>query len=291
MNHSPERCVEQDAKAKINLALHVTGRRADGYHLLDSLVVFADCGDKLELASAGETSLHITGPFSDGLQVDDDNLVLRAYAKLSNSLSTPLPPTAFHLTKNLPVSSGIGGGSADAAAALNGLVELWQLNIDQHTLCEIALSLGADVPVCLNSQTCRMGGVGEILTAVDNFTPIDCVLVNPGVSVSTPAVFGKLALAIDKAAFAGLPETPTNDFIGWLGETRNDLQNAATNLSPEIAHTISALEQTPDCQMARMSGSGATCFGLFSTTEAANEAADQITKKHSAWWVVATRVG
>lgn len=283
--------IERAARAKINLALHVTGRRADGYHLLDSLVVFADCGDKLELASAEKTSLEIIGPFSAGLQVDGDNLVLRAYQNLSNSLNTPLPPTAFLLTKNLPVSSGIGGGSADAAAALNGLVELWQLDVDQQTLSETALSLGADVPVCLDSRTCRMSGVGEMLTDVANFAPVDCVLVNPGVAVSTPAVFGALALPVDEAAFAGLPEIPTGDFIGWFGETRNDLQRAAIDLTPEIAETTTALEQTPDCQLARMSGSGATCFGLFNNPESANEAVAQIARNHPDWWVLATQVG
>ncbi len=277
------------ARAKINLALHVTGRRADGYHLLDSLVVFADIGDRLELAGAtgtNETSLEISGPFGDTLKVDDDNLVLRGYQALSAALPNPLPATSFKLTKNLPVSSGIGGGSADAAAALNGLVELWQPDIEPHTLSETALLLGADVPVCLNSTTCRMRGVGEQLTAIENFPVIDCVLVNPGIAVSTPAVFAELALPVNERAFDGLPEGNL-----LTSEMRNDLQLPAISLAPEIADVIAALEQSYGCSLARMSGSGATCFGLFDNRQDANRAAQQIATTHPDWWIVATQLG
>jgi len=284
------RNVVQTARAKVNLALHVTGRRADGYHLLDSLVVFADIGDRLELAGANETSLEISGPFGDTLKVDDDNLVLRGYQALSAALPNPLPATSFKLTKNLPVSSGIGGGSADAAAALNGLIELWQLDIEPHTLSETALLLGADVPVCLDSTTCRMRGVGEQLTAVENFPTVDCVLVNPGVGVSTPAVFAELALPVNQSAFDGLPELPARGWNDWLATTRNDLQSPAISLVPEIADVIAVLEQSPGCNLARMSGSGATCFGLFDSREDASKAAQQIATTHPDWWVVATRL-
>ena len=285
------------ARAKINLALHVTGRRADGYHLLDSLVVFADIGDRLELAGVtgtnetNETSLEISGPFGGALKVDDDNLVLRAHQALSAALPNLLPATSFKLTKNLPVSSGIGGGSADAAAALNGLVELWQLDIEPHTLSEIALLLGADVPVCLGSTTCRLRGVGEQLTAIENFPAVDCLLVNPGVGVSTPAVFNQMALPIDQQAFSELPELPASGWIDWVASTRNDLQSPAISLAPEIAHVIAVLEHSPGCNLARMSGSGATCFGLFDGRQETSRAAQQIAKTHPDWWVVATQLG
>jgi len=282
------------ARAKINLALHVTGRRGDGYHLLDSLVVFADIGDLLHIAPAQQTGLDIVGPFGDGLRVESDNLVLQAFHSLSNALQHSLSCTDFRLEKNLPVSSGIGGGSADAAAALNGLVDLWQVDIDRNELAKIALTLGADVPVCLAGNNCRMQGIGEDLTAVD-FPRMDCVLINPGVGVSTPEVFKELALPIDRPAFAPLSDLPDgkqiSGWIEWLAASRNDLQDAAIKLTPVIEQTLAALEQTGSCQLARMSGSGATCFGLFANGDDARKAAETIASDHPDWWVVATQVG
>lgn len=291
MTGAPVRRLELQAKAKVNLALHVTGRRADGYHLLDSLVVFADTGDKLELANADKTSLDIIGPFGKNLTVDDDNMVFQAYRALSRALGIVLPATAFKLTKNLPVSSGIGGGSADAAAALRGLIELWQLDVEPKVLHDIALALGADVPVCLASVSCQMAGVGETLSDIKNFPTIDCVLVNSGAAVSTPEVFGKLALLTGERGLSAMPDLPDAHWISWLESTRNDLQNAAIEIAPEIAGTIVALEKFPACQLARMSGSGATCFGLFANAQEAQEAARQLTDDHPDWWVVATFLG
>ena len=291
--------VSVKARAKINLALHVTGRREDGYHLLDSLVVFAGVGDQLNITPAEHTCLEISGPFGDGLRVEKDNLVFQAFQHLSQNLKSPLPPTAFHLEKNLPVSSGIGGGSADAAAALKGLVDLWQIDIEPQMLAKIALSLGADVPVCLTGTTCRMRGIGQELTGIDDFPAIDCVLVNPGVGVSTPAVFRQLSLPAGKTAFAAMADLPANaqasaqanDWVEWLGSARNDLQEAAATLAPEIHQTIAALEQDSACQMARMSGSGATCFGLFGSPHDAGNAAAKIADAHPDWWVIATQLG
>ncbi|HFC04419.1 MAG TPA: 4-(cytidine 5'-diphospho)-2-C-methyl-D-erythritol kinase [Rhizobiales bacterium] len=291
MSRQPVDGVDLLARAKINLALHVTGRRGDGYHLLDSLVVFADVGDKLHLEPAKQTSLEISGPFAAGLNVDDNNLVLQAFHKLSAALPAPLPATAFHLQKNLPISSGIGGGSADAAAALNGLIDLWQIEIEPEALSAIALSLGADVPVCLAGKTCRMGGVGEELTCIENFPAINCVLVNPGVGVSTPDVFKALALPADEPAFSPLPDLPDDDWINWLTKTRNDLQPAAITQTPQIQQTVNALTQTNNCQLARMSGSGATCFGLYDSRQDAEDAAAMIADVHPYWWVNATRIG
>lgn len=276
------------ARAKINLALHVTGRRKDGFHLLDSLVVFADCGDKLHLRPADQTSLEISGPFADGLSVTENNLVLHAFRVLSDSLDTPLPATAITLEKNLPVSSGIGGGSADAAATLNGLIDLWQIDMAKPKLAELALSLGADVPVCLGNTPCRMRGIGEDLTSLDGFPSMPCVLVNAGVVVSTPKVFKQLSLAVNEPAFSPLPDMPANEWIEWLADTRNDLQEPAIALSPEIADTLLALTKAKNCQLARMSGSGATCFGLFNNFDEAQSAAAQIASKHPDWWVAPT---
>lgn len=291
MSNLSDRQVRRIAKAKINLALHVTGRRADGYHLLDSLVVFADVGDELIIAASAETGIEVNGPFGSGLDVGDTNLVLRAYRALSGALDKPLPPTRFTLTKNLPVSSGIGGGSADAAAALHGLIDRWQVEIDVDKLREVALSLGADVPVCLASTTCRMAGIGQDITNINDFPLRYCVLVNPGVAVSTPAVFAALALPVGKDAFSPLPELPRANWLKWLNATRNDLQKPAMSVAPEIEQTLHALAQSPDCQLARMSGSGATCFGLYSDAQAADTAAKQIAENHSDWWVVATTIG
>jgi len=280
--------VEQLARAKINLALHVTGRRKDGFHLLDSLVVFADCGDKLHLRPADQTSLEISGSFADGLSVGNDNLILKAFKILSDNLDAPLPATAIRLEKNLPVSSGIGGGSADAAATLNGLLDLWQIDMAKPKLAEIALSLGADVPVCLDSTTCRMRGIGEDLVNFKRFPSIPCVLVNAGVAVSTPEVFKQLSLIKDKPAFSPLPDFPQTEWTKWLTDTRNDLQEPAIALTPKIADTLSALTQGTNCQLARMSGSGATCFGLFNNSDEAQNAAAQIASKHPDWWVAPT---
>ncbi len=288
MSNAARRGIEKTARAKINLALHVTGQRADGYHLLDSLVVFADVGDQLVLTGAEKTSLEISGPFADDLEVDNDNLVVQAFRKLSAALTSPLPATAFALTKNLPVASGIGGGSADAAAALNGLVDLWQVDIERDTLAKIALSLGADVPVCLESATCRMRGIGEEINRIDNFPPLHCVLVNAGIGVSTPEVFRQLGQPVGQSAPSALPEPIGDDWRGWLDQTGNDLQDAAISLTPEIADSLTALKQSTGCQLARMSGSGATCFGLFGSGQDARDAAGQISVGHPDWWVVAT---
>lgn len=279
-----------DAKAKINLALHVTGRRDDGFHHLDSLVVFAQTADRLHLRPAKKTSLKISGPFEKGLS-RDNNLILLAFKQLSTALSEPIPATAFHLEKNLPVSSGIGGGSADAGAALNGLIKLWQIGISSEKLARIGLELGADVPVCLGSKTCRMQGIGEIIEPVKQFPAFNCVLVNPGIGVSTPEIFNKLALPKGKSAFAPLTGMPETDWLDWLAKNRNDLQAPAIEETPEIQAVIAALENTKGCQLARMSGSGATCFAIYDSPEHAEDAAVDIGVLHPDWWTVATRMG
>ena len=240
--------IVEPAPAKLNLALHVTGRRADGYHLLDSLVCFADIGDRVTL-TPGPLSLTIDGPFAAGLAAEADNLCLRA-ARLAGGQA------ALHLHKTLPVASGIGGGSADAAAVLRGLARMG------HPLPERAERLGADVPVCLMGLPARMQGIGERLTPLPALPPLHLVLVNPGLAVPTPAIFAQL----DRRDGAPLPPIPAfldaPALIGWLQGMRNDLQPPAIALAPVIAEVLQALD-AQGAQLARMSGSGATCFGLF----------------------------
>ncbi|MFC3629108.1 4-(cytidine 5'-diphospho)-2-C-methyl-D-erythritol kinase [Paracoccus angustae] len=260
--------VTEAAPAKLNLALHVTGRRADGYHLLDSLVAFAGVGDVVTL-EPGPLSLRIEGPFAAGLSCDD-NLCLRA-ARLAGA------DAAITLTKNLPVASGIGGGSADAAAVLRGLSRMG------HPLPARAERLGADVPVCLASNPARMQGAGEILTPLPPLPAIPLVLVNPGVAVPTPRVFA----AMDRRDNPALPPIPRfagpADLTAWLAGTRNDLEPAALTIAPVIGQVLDALRAT-GAAFARMSGSGATCFGFYDSPDRARIAAAAL-KQHG-WWAV-----
>ncbi len=286
--------ITEFAAAKVNLALHVTGKREDGYHLLDSAVMFAsDAGDKLQVSFAGETLLTVSGPFSQDLETDAGNLVLRAYAALQARFPDDVRPCAINLHKALPVASGIGGGSADAAAALRAIVRLNGLAIDAPTLRSIALQLGADVPVCLASSACRMRGIGEI---IDNWThapSLHAVLVNPRVGVSTAGIFRHLGLVPGSTANAAMPDrfAEVADIaaaLSWLAECRNDLEPAACHLEPVIGDVLSALSQLPGCRLSRMSGSGATCFGLFDEATGAAEAAETLAGQNPEWWVTPT---
>lgn len=266
---------EAFAPAKVNLALHVTGRRADGYHLLDSLVVFAGVGDTVTATPSDRLTLRVTGPQARHLPVTDDNLVLRA-ARLMGVTA------ALRLDKVLPVASGIGGGSADAAATLRALADLTGRPLPDPA--EI-LRLGADVPVCLTSRPVRMQGVGEILTPLPALPPAWLVLANPGVAVPTPAVFAALTRR-DNPAMPEVPAFPDAAALArWLGLQRNDLQPPAITLAPAIADTLTALASQPGCLLARMSGSGATCFALFAGEQAARTAASHLTETHPDWWI------
>ncbi|MWP37457.1 4-(cytidine 5'-diphospho)-2-C-methyl-D-erythritol kinase [Rhodobacter sphaeroides] len=274
---------EAFARAKINLTLHVTGQRPDGYHLLDSLVVFADVGDRVRAEPAEALSLAITGPQAANLPVTDDNLVLRAARTLGGQ------GARLTLEKHLPVASGIGGGSADAAAALVALARLWQVPLPEPAA---VLKLGADVPVCLEGRAVRMAGVGEILTPLAAPLPEGwLVLANPGVSVPTPPVFKALARRDNPPMPDDLPGWPTVEALAaFLATQRNDLEPPAIALAPEIARTRAALSAQPGCLLARMSGSGATCFGLFAAEEAARAAAEAIGAEHPGWWVAPARM-
>lgn len=270
------------APAKINLTLHVTGRRSDGYHLLDSLVAFADVGDRVRAAPQAGLSLTLTGPESAGLAADDDNLVLRA-ARLLGILDARLT-----LDKVLPVASGIGGGSADAAATLRVLAR--QTGRDLPSAAA-TLALGADVPVCLHPQPTRMRGIGEHLTPVPGLPGLAVVLVNPRIAVPTPEVFRHLA----ERENPPMPETlpvwhDADDLIAFLATCRNDLQAPAIRIAPVISAVLALLAAQQDCRLARMSGSGATCFGLFDRPDTARAAAASVLAAHPGWWVAAARL-
>lgn len=274
------------APAKINLALHVVGRRDDGYHLVETLAVFARFGDELSFTPASEDGFEIDGPFSTGLPGDDGNLVVRARDLLRRS-GLDGPPVAIRLTKNLPVASGVGGGSSDAAATLAGLARLWAPSHDEARLRRLGAALGADVPMCLAARPLIARGVGERLEPLDQWPPLDLVLVNPGVAVSTPAVFGALARRDNPP----LPPLPANrDAKGgacWLRQTRNDLEAPARALAPSIGAALDAL-RSAGAGFARMSGSGATCFGLFASAFDAAQAAKYIARDRPGWFVKAT---
>ena len=273
--------VTEFAPAKINLALHVLGRRADGYHELDSAVAFADVGDQLQIVEADETALTIDGPFADGLPATADNLVLKAHAALSSLKK--LPPVAMHLTKNLPVASGIGGGSADGAAALRGLIRLFEVSLSSDALQRIALSLGADVPVCLHGKACRMQGVGEVITPLAQLPAPAILLVNPLKPCSTADVFRGMGLKPGDVTGSALD---VNKPPSW----RNDMTASAVRVLPDIGDVLEALSQLGNQKAVRMSGSGATCFALFKDIGPAQEAAEILQKRQPGWWVAAARL-
>jgi 4-diphosphocytidyl-2-C-methyl-D-erythritol kinase len=269
------------APAKINLHLHVVGRRDDGYHLLDSLVVFAGVSDRLSVSAGSDLSLTVTGPFSAGLAAEPDNLVLRAARGLAD-LAGIRASGALVLEKNLPVASGIGGGSADAAATLRLLCRFWDVAPELNGLARM---LGADVPVCLLGQPALMSGVGEILVPAPPLPQAGLVLVNPGVAVSTPGVFQARSGGPFSEA-ASFPRDGWGDAFALAADLRglrNDLQAAACSIAPVIGDVLDVLAAVPGCLVARMSGSGATCFGLFASAGAAREAAVGI--RRAGWWV------
>ena len=265
---------EACAPAKVNLALHVTGRRDDGYHLLDSLVAFADAGDRLTVRLSDAPALDLRGPMAAGVPAGDDNLVLRA-ARLMAA------PVRVTLDKNLPAAAGMGGGSSDAAACLRAVAQLTgQALPDAATLA----GLGADVPVCLAARAARMRGIGDDVTVLPDFPPLRAVLVNPGVAVPTGAVFAALERADNAPMPATLPRWPdAGALIDWLARQRNDLQAPAVARAPVIGAVLDALGARPGCVLARMSGSGATCFGLFHDAAAARDAAAALARP--GWWV------
>lgn len=266
----------EGAPAKVNLALHVTGQRSDGYHLIDSIVVFAGVGDSITVAAADDLTLRVTGPH--GAALGGDNLVLRAAQAFGVQRGA-----AITLDKVLPLSSGIGGGSADAAATLRALSALWGIALP---CAADILAIGADVPVCVAARPARMTGIGDGIAALPALPPAWLVLVNPGISVSTPVVFKALSRKENAPLPRDVPRLKsTADLAAWLLMLRNDLEPPATLHLPVIATVKSALSAQPGCLIARMSGSGATCFGLFADPLSAAACARAIRAAQPAWWV------
>lgn len=268
------------APAKINLTLHVTGRRPDGYHLLDSLVLFVDVGDRLTATRSREMSLSVSGPMADGVPTDASNLVMQA----ANLVGVT---AALHLEKHLPAAAGIGGGSADAAATLRALSRLsGQPLVAAHE----ALQLGADVPVCLDNSLARMRGIGEQIERPLKGPDLSLLLVNPRISVPTPEVFKNLQTPMNEPM--GFPPPCPEDqsaWISWLATQRNDLEPPAITAQPIIASVLSQLRGLAGCQLGRMSGSGATCFAIFQDDESCAQALAQVRRDHPNWWSVQTR--
>jgi 4-diphosphocytidyl-2-C-methyl-D-erythritol kinase len=284
----------EEARAKVNLTLRVNGRRVDGYHDLESVVAFCDCADRLTLTPGPELSLTMTGPLAGACGETSDNLVLKAAQLLGRSVAG-LKAGSFVLEKVLPVAAGIGGGSADAAAALRLLARLNDLRLDDERLREVALATGADVPVCLASRACDMTGVGETLMWLSP-PKMPCVLVNPCVPVATKDVFealglrhGELLVGATDVMMQGSswPEEggSLEEWVEALATGSNDLEAPATKIRPVIGVVISALNATNGAWLARMSGSGATCFALYENTADARRAADKILREHPEWWV------
>ena len=283
----------EEGRAKVNLTLRVIGRRVDGYHDLESLVAFADCADRLTLAPGAELKLITTGPLAGDCGETSDNLVLKA-ARLLAERVPGLKLGEFTLDKVLPVAAGIGGGSADAAAALRLLARLNSLALDDPRLLEVALLTGADVPVCLVSRASDMTGVGESLLPL-SLPIMPCVLVNPRVPVATKDVFAALGLrsgellvgASDVLQSSAWPQDGASleDWVEALAENSNDLELPATRIQPVIGEVLAALNATNGAWLARMSGSGATCFAIYENTAEAQRAAQKIRQEHPHWWV------
>ncbi|CDZ57257.1 4-(cytidine 5'-diphospho)-2-C-methyl-D-erythritol kinase [Neorhizobium galegae] len=278
------------APAKINLALHVTGQRADGYHRLESIVTFADTGDRLYFREADADDLSVSGRFASLLPTSAEgkrgNLVLKARDLLRTALEdkgVSTPPVAIHLEKNLPVAAGIGGGSADAAAALRGLMRFWNASLPDGELAALGLSLGADVPMCIKSEALMARGIGEELTALPDLPSLSLVLGNPLVGVSTPDIFLRLTQK-ENAAIGPFD----SDWIGFLKTLRNDLEPPARSLVREIDQ-ISSLIGAEGTMLTRMSGSGATCFGIFPSFEAAEKAMENLNGQKPEWYFQAVR--
>mgnify|MGYP000397999203 CR=1 FL=1 len=281
------------ASAKINLDLRITGRRDDGYHLLDSIVAFTDFGDELTAELSDQLEIEISGPFASDLEVSDNNLVLKAAKCVCDEVGVEAN-IKFHLVKNLPVSSGIGGGSADAAAAMKLTCELLSLNIDDTVFQKLAVQLGADVPVCLVSRTSHMCGIGDEINPLNLQSEFHILLVNPGVSISTPDIFNhyaSLGQDFDSQRLISNNEIHLPLIMSVLKDSRNSLQASTCALNNQVLDVLCVLEQTDGVLLNRMSGSGATCFALYKTLNDCARAAEEVQRYNASWWVQQTRIG
>lgn len=278
------------ARSKVNLYLHVSGKRADGYHLLESLVVFPELGDSITIRKGKDLSLEVTGPFADSIGSTEENLVLKAAHLLKTESGTD---AGAHITleKNLPVAAGVGGGSADAAATLKILNQLWNIDFSDDGLSRIGLTLGADIPACLYGKPAIMSGIGERISGLQKFPKFHILLVNSGHSVSTRDVFNRLRITGEVLPAGDFNVATTRDLFAGLTSMRNDLEIPAREVVPVIGEVLSAIRERKGCYLARMSGSGATCFGLFEDSEAAEAASYGLRARRPGWWVQAAAVG
>ena len=284
------------APAKVNLYLHITGRLDNGYHTVDSLITFGDIGDDILVEPAETFGFEVTGPFASGFKDKDldtspqsGNLVVKAAYKLAE-LTGNDTALKITLTKNLPLGGGIGGGSADAAAALWGLLEYWGAAHDTDGLDELLISLGADVPVCFACQTLHVQGIGEVLNPVQHFAEMPAVLIHPGKHCSTPQIFADFGSQFGHDLSPPPLET-IDDALHFLETAENMLTQAAIRNIPEIQNALNALESQSDCLLARMSGSGSSCFGIFETIESAEKSAAIIAQENPDWWVKSCWLG
>lgn len=287
--------VEVFAPAKINLTLHITGQRDDGYHLLDSLVVFASVRDRILIKGAEESSIRVEGPEATGVPADTRNLALRAV-----SIFSPEKRVALTLDKHLPIAAGIGGGSADAAAVVRGLLATKEAGYETFESSDApsapaisaqVLELGADVPMCLLSRSCRARGIGEKLAMV-KLPQLSALLVNPRLPISTPRVFAALVNRDNDPMPNALPDfADAPALVEWLGAQRNDLQDAAISVEPEVARVLETIRNLTGCDLVRMSGSGATCFGIFESADAAAKARVQLKAMEPEWWMTVADLG
>lgn len=279
------------APAKLNLFLHVTGRRDDGYHVLESLVAFTEFGDVLDIAPSDTLSLEITGEFAPLLRTDAiDNLVMRT-ARALQSLRREEVGARLTLHKHIPVGAGLGGGSSDAAAALRGLAALWQIDAHPDAALALGAQLGSDVPVCLQApHICWVEGIGEKVTPVRLPVEVWTVLANPGVTLSTPYVFERFSGPFSPGSAMPVSFNSAEALVAYLKDKHNVLEAPARGLVPVIGEVLKALAETKGCLLSRMSGSGATCFGLYASEEHAVDAAQALQAAHPSWWCVATRL-
>ena len=281
------------APAKINLYLHIMGLRQNGYHELESLVSFAGIHDTIRMTPAKELNLFITGPYRKDLQSENNNLVIKAAIALRKRNNVNAGANII-LEKNLPIASGIGGGSADCAATLKGLAQLWGLNISVYDLNQLGLKLGSDIPICLHGQTAFISGRGEIIKNAPLLPSFWLVLVNPGVSLSTSAVFNAYQKVHNKSwsqpGFFSDSQSTTEELACLLDDRQNDLTDAAISLQPVIKDVLKTLKSSDGVLLTRMSGSGATCFGIFNNSRYADLAAKKISSNYPNWWVCPTPV-
>lgn len=285
------------APAKINLFLHIVGKRSDGYHSLDSLVTFADIGDVISISPMDGFAFYIEGPMANSFDVgersakpDSKNLVVRAVWSLAR-MTNRSPRFSITLGKNLPLGAGIGGGSADAAAVLWGLCRYWKVAPDMNMLRDLLMKLGADVPVCFESRTRFVAGAGENLSAPVTIPEIHAVLIHPRIRCNTKEIFKNYASAFNVPIDRPSGFKDQDSLITFLKTTQNELMPAAVRTAPEIRNALTQLEGTDGCRMARMSGSGSACFGLYATKGEAEKACADIKETNPDWWVRSTVLG